>query len=204
MHINEPDFFSTVYSSGKSRVNKDSSTEAAFGHPGARVATVDHDQHGIRRGYLNHHYSKRAVDALIPLINERIDVFCARLNGTLKTGSHISLNKAFSAFTANVIYAQLFGAIPDYLSDPDLSVPLRDAFIGLLAGFHISRFTPNLLHMLKELSPSLFKLISRLLSGPLMTVLFDLQEQTRETMSKPSSTTTVPTVPQPIVSSSRR
>lgn len=28
VHINEPDFFSTVYSSGKSKVNKDSSTEA--------------------------------------------------------------------------------------------------------------------------------------------------------------------------------
>lgn len=182
VHINDPDFFSTVYSSGKSKVNKDSSTEAAFGHPGATVTTVDHDQHRKRRGYLSHHYSKRAVDALIPLINERIDALCARLDGTLKTGSQISLDRAFSAFTADVIYAQLFGAVPDYLSDPDLSVPWRDAFIGLSAGFHVSRFIPNLLRMLKKLRPSLFRLISRLLSGPLATVLFDLQEQTRKTI----------------------
>lgn len=137
---------------------------------------------GNGAGTLSHHYSKRAVNALIPLINERIDALCARLDGTLKTGSRISLDKAFSAFTADVIYAQLFGAVPDYLSDPDPSVPWRDAFIGLSAGFHVSRFIPNLLRMLKKLHPSLFKLISRLLSGPLVTVLFDLQEKTRETI----------------------
>lgn len=68
------------------------------------------------------------------------------------------------------------------MSDPDLSVPWRDAFIGLSDGFHVSRFIPNLLRMLKKLRPSLFKLVSRLLSGPLMTVLFDLQEQTRKTI----------------------
>lgn len=184
MHINDPDFFSTVYSSGKSKVNKNSSTEAAFGHPNATVAIVDHEQHRKRRGYLSHHYSKRAVDALIPLINERIDALCARFDGTLKIGKPISLDKAFSTFTADVIYAQLFGAVPDYLSDPDLVVPWRDAFIGLSAVFHVSRFIPNLLRVLKKLSPGLFKLISRLMGGPLVTVLFDLQQETRQTIQR--------------------
>lgn len=38
--------------------------------------------------------------------------------------------------------------------------------------------------MLKKLSPSLFKLISRLMGGPLVIVLFDLQEQTRQTIQR--------------------
>lgn len=66
VHIDDPDFFSTVYSSGRSKVNKDTSTVVGFGHPGATAATVDHDRHRERRGYVRHHYSKRAVDALIP------------------------------------------------------------------------------------------------------------------------------------------
>lgn len=69
-----------------------------------------------------------------------------------RRAAEFSLDKAFSAFTADVIHAQLFGAVPDYFSDPDLSVPWRDAFISLSAGFHVSRFIPNLLRMLKKLS----------------------------------------------------
>lgn len=116
MHIDDPDFFPTVYSSGKSKVNKDPSTVAGMGQPDATVATVDHDQHRVRRGYLSHHYSKRAVDALIPLISERIETLCARLEGVLKAGSRISLDKAFAAMTADVVYTQFFGARVDYLS----------------------------------------------------------------------------------------
>lgn len=184
VHIDDPDFFSTVYSSGRSKVNKDPSTVVGFGHPGATAATVDHDQHRARRGYVSHHYSKRAIDALIPLIDERIDALCARLEGALRAGSLISLDKAFSALAADIIYAQFFGTHLDYLSDPDLRVPWRDAFIGLAAGFHISRFIPNLLCTLKKLRPSFFKLIVRLLSGPLVTALFDLQEHSRQTVQR--------------------
>lgn len=157
---------------------------AGNGHPDATVSAIDHDQHRIRRGYFSHHYSKRAVDALIPLINERIDVLCARLEGALKTDSRISLDRAFSALTADVIYAQLFGAHLDYLSDPDLRVPWRDAFIGLATGFHRSRFVPGLLRMLKKLRPCVLKPTLRLLNGPLMTPLFELQEQIRQTIQR--------------------
>lgn len=184
VHIDDPDFYSSVYSSGKSKVNKDSSTVVGFGQPSATVSTVDHDQHRIRRGYLSHHYSKRAVDALVPLINDRIEALCGRLEEALTTGYAISLDRAFSAMTADIIYAQFFGAHLDYLSDPDLTVPWRDAFIGLSAGFHRSRFIPKLLRMLKKLRPSLFKLILGYLNGPLIACLFDLQEQTRQTIQR--------------------
>jgi cytochrome P450 len=184
VHIDDPDFFSTVYSSGKSKVNKDPSTVVGFGHPGATASTVDHDQHSIRRGYLSHRYSKRAVDALVPLVNERIDALCARFEGALKTGLPISLDRAFSAMAADVIYAQFFGAHLNYLSDPNLSVPWRDAFIGLSAGFHTSRFIPNLFRMLKKLRPSVLKLILRYLNTAQMTSLFDLQDQSRQTIQR--------------------
>lgn len=177
VHIDDPDFLSSVYFSGKSKVNKDPSTVVGFGQPSATVSTVDHDQHRIRRGYLSHHYSKRAVDALVPLINDRIDALCARLEEALETGQAISLDRAFSAITADIIYAQFFGAHLDYVSDPELSVPWRDAFIGLSTGFHRSRFIP-------KLRPSLLKLILRYLNGPLITRLFDLQEQTRQTIQR--------------------
>lgn len=97
-------------------------------------------------------------------------------------GTAATVDHAFSALTADVIYAQFFGAHLDYLSDPDIRVPWRDACIGLAAGFHISRFIPSLLRKLKRLRPSFFKFIMRLLSGPLMNVLFELQEHTRQTV----------------------
>ncbi|KAG6366081.1 hypothetical protein INS49_000257 [Diaporthe citri] len=184
VHINDPDFFSAVYSSGKSKVNKDPSTVAAFGQPDALVATVDHDQHRTRRGYLSRHYSKRAVDALIPLITERIDALCARFEGALNTGSRISLDRAFSALAADVIYAQFFGTHLDYLSDPDLRVLWRDAFIGLSAGFHSSRLIPDLARMLKKLPPNFSKLVLRLLNGPLIDALLDLQEHIKQTVER--------------------
>lgn len=92
-------------------------------------------------------------------------------------GTAATVDHAFSALTADVIYAQFFGAHLDYLSDPDIRVPWRDACIGLAAGFHIyvSRFIPSLLRRLKRLRPSFFKFIMRLFSGLLMNVRIDLQ-----------------------------
>lgn len=155
-----------------------------FGHPDAMASTVDHDQHRIRRGYLSHHYSKRAVDSLVPLINERIEALCVRFDEVLETGCSISLDKAFSAMAADVIYTQFFGAHLDCLSDLGLSVPWRDAFIGLSGGFHISRFIPGLIRLLKKLRPSLLKIILDYFQCPLMSSLFKLQEDTRETIQR--------------------
>lgn len=184
VHINDPDFFSSVYSSGKSKVNKDPSTVVGFGHPDATASTIDHDQHRIRRGYLSHHYSKRAIDSLVPLINERIEALCVRFEELLKTGRPISLDKAFSAMAADVICAQFFGAHLDCLSDPGLSVPWRDAFVSLSGGFHISRFIPGLIRLLKKLRPSLLKIILGYFQGPLMSSLIQLQEDTREAIQR--------------------
>src|SRR5690242_17218084 len=57
LHINDPSFYSTIYAGGGRRINKHSSTVAAYTVPNASLATVDHDRHRVRRAILNPYFS---------------------------------------------------------------------------------------------------------------------------------------------------
>lgn len=100
---------------------------------------------------MNPYFSKRSIVGMELMIHERISVLCGRLEKTNKEGSMISLDKAFSAMTADIITNRFYGFHYDYLSRKDLKFPVRDAFLGVSLIFHLARFAPALVRSLKKL-----------------------------------------------------
>lgn len=79
LHVRDSHYYASVHAGGSRKVNKDSATVAAFGAPSSVVSTVDHELHRAQRGYLNTFFSKRSIVDLEPIIHERFDRLCMRL-----------------------------------------------------------------------------------------------------------------------------
>lgn len=159
LHIQDPQYYSSIYSGGSRRVNKDPTSVGAFDVPTSTAATVDHDLHRARRGYLNPYFSKRSMVGLESVIHERIGKLCMRLEEAMHQGQVISLDAAFSALTADVITLRFYGQHFDYLSIKDFSFVVRDAFLGLSLVYHLARFLPILVKILKGLPVPIIRMI---------------------------------------------
>ena len=171
MHINDPEYYNNIYAGGSVRqVHKDPSTLAGFAIPDSVAATVDHGLHRQRRGYMNPYFAPRAIVSMEPLIHERITAMLSRLDQAREAGTPISLNRAFSAMTADIITNHFFGYHYDYLSVPSLQDPVREGLKGVSEMFHWTRFAPWLTLAMKALPMSVVRRVQ-----PAVADLLDLR-----------------------------
>lgn len=140
-------------------MNKDAETVAAFAVPTSVAATVDHNHHRARRGYLNPYFSRRSIVELEPIINERIDKLSMRLELAMHDGEPIGLDSAFSALTADIITNRFYGEHFDYLGIKDFKFPVTEAFLGVSLIFHLARFLPGLVRAIRSLPIPMIRLI---------------------------------------------
>ncbi|RGP67090.1 cytochrome p450 [Fusarium sporotrichioides] len=160
VHIRDPSYYSTIYTAGARKTNKDPATVGAFDVPTATAATVDHDHHRARRGYLNPYFSKRSITNLEPFIHERVTKLLSRFQEHLDNDQVLSLDGAFCALTADVITSRFYGKHYNYLDLPDFHFVVRDGFLGLTKVYHLARFIPVLVTVLKRLPYSCLRLIA--------------------------------------------
>lgn len=172
LHIHDPQYYSNIYAGNSRRVNKDTATVGAFAVPTSMAATVDHDHHRSRRGYLNPYFSKRSIIALEPIIHERIGRLCTRLEEAMHQGQAIGLDSAFSALTADIITQRFYGEHFDYLGIKDFKFAVSEAFLGVSFIYHLARFLPGLVSTLKSLPIPIIRLIL-----PSVADLLVLQEE---------------------------
>lgn len=149
-----------MYSGGIRKVNKDASSTDGFGIPTSIAATVDHDHHRARRGYISRYFAKRNMTALEPIVQERLDRLCSRFDEKLISGETLSLDGCFSALTADVITILFYGKNVDYLGSPDFRFVIRDAFLGMSKMYHLARFIPLAVKVLKSMPLSVIRLIA--------------------------------------------
>ncbi|KAK2594897.1 hypothetical protein QQS21_007396 [Conoideocrella luteorostrata] len=143
LHIRDSEFYSSIYTSGTRKVNKDPDTYKAFGFPGSTGATIDHDLHRVRRGYMNPYFSKRAIVEMESLIHERTDRLFRRLEEAATNGTVVNLNSAFAALTADVITKRFYGEHFDFVGEPGFKAVATDAILGLSTVFNVARFFPG-------------------------------------------------------------
>jgi cytochrome P450 len=160
LHIKDATYYSEVYSGSTRKVNKDPSSTAAFGVPTATAATVDHDLHRARRGYVNKYFSKRNMSTLEPIVQERLDRLCSRIDERLRTGGTLNLDGCFSALTADVISRLFYGNNFDYLGTPDFRFVVRNAFMGFTKMYHLARFIPLAVKILKSMPLPVIRMIA--------------------------------------------
>ncbi|KAJ5713553.1 uncharacterized protein N7483_010734 [Penicillium malachiteum] len=151
IHIQDPSFYQQIYTSGTRKIDKDPSTVSGFSVPGSVAATVEHFHHRRRRGYINPYFSKKAIVALEPDIHERITALSNRFRQAMANGNHISCDKSISAMTADIILKRFYGQHYDYVNQPNFEFPIRDGFSGVSLIFHLARFAPRLIPVLRKL-----------------------------------------------------
>ncbi|KAL6366279.1 hypothetical protein LRP88_00027 [Fusarium phalaenopsidis] len=158
LHIHDPDFYSKIYA-GSKRVNKYGPAVAAFTVPRATLATIDHDVHRLRRSILNPYFSKRAVTMLEPLINDKVDRLCRRLEEWIGQGTAVDLDAAMAALTADIVSIYFYGKDFDYLGGKDFKFVVRDAILGLIGFYHFSRFVPAVANFINSLPIPVVRMI---------------------------------------------
>lgn len=151
VHIKDSSYYHTIYAAGSRKTNKDPSSVGAFDVPTSTAATVDHDKHRARRGYLNPYFSKRSLAGLEPTIHERITKLMSRMDQHMKDKDILTLDGIFSALTADIICSRFYGKHFDYLGVPDYHFVVRDGFQGLTKLYHLARFVPTMVNGLKVL-----------------------------------------------------
>ncbi|KAM0418947.1 hypothetical protein ACHAPT_012105 [Fusarium lateritium] len=174
LHIHDPDFYSKVYA-GSRRVDKYGPAVAAFTVPRATLATVDHDVHRLRRGILNPYFSKRAVTMLEPMINDKVDRLCDRIEESMGQGTPVDLDAAMAALTADIVSFYFYGKDFDYLGGKDFKFVVRDAIMGLIAFYHFTRFVPALANTIKSLPIPIVRMIQ-----PGAAALLESQEEIKD------------------------
>ncbi|EMD86820.1 hypothetical protein COCC4DRAFT_63008 [Bipolaris maydis ATCC 48331] len=175
VHIDDPSYYDNIYVGGSHKIEKDPSTVAGFGVPASVAATIPHSLHRSRRSYMNLYFSKRSITAMEPLLHERISALLGRLDSALREEKRISLDKAFSAMTADIITQRFFGYHHDYISVPDLVFPIREALRGASEIFHWTRFIPWATRYLKMLPLSVIRFIF-----PPLATLLELQKEIKK------------------------
>lgn len=162
LHILDPSYYSTIYAGGGRRVNNDPGTVAAFAVPQSIIATVDHEHHRLRRSIMSPHFSKRAVAKREPLIHDKLDKFCERLDSTCDLEGKkdvVELEAAFAALTADIISHCFYGEDFNYLSSKDFKFDLRDAILGLTGFYSLTRFFPVFSSSLKALPIPILRIL---------------------------------------------
>lgn len=167
VHINDPDYYETLYSINGSR-NKDSWFIESFDVAESAFATLDHRLHRPRRALIAPYFTKARVQRVQSLINDKLQKLTARFNEIAHSGKPLKVDVAFNCFTADVITSYTSFRAFNYLDHPHMmpiwSETVRNLVeIGMLAR-HLPGFFPLLVSMgmkwIQRIYPKLLPVIA--------------------------------------------
>lgn len=170
VHINDPDYFDTIYSS---TVGYDKVPEFIdwTNGPGSVQSTVEHELHKLRRTALDRHFSKRQITLYAPEIQERSAKLCNMLNMEYKgTGKALELGSAFGCYATDVVTEYVFAREYRYMDYPNFAAP----YVKMAHNF--VQIT-QLIRLIPILRMFLFSLPDRVVSflSPATAVFFDFK-----------------------------
>ena len=168
LHIRDSLFYNTIYSAGGRKINKDPGTVSIFAAPSSLVATVDHQKHKARRSYLQPYFSKHAILTMEPIIHERLGKLCDRIEVAMQTMEEFDLSAAILALTGDIITQRFYGDHSDFLSEPDFDNMLNRAILGLALNFHLTRFLPAAVSIIKKMPIPVLRMVLPHVAEPLV------------------------------------
>ena len=119
--------------------------------PDSTFSTIDGDLHKLRRGALAPFFSRRSTLALEPMIREKVEKTCARLQECKKIGTPLDLRLLFSCMTTDIITDYAFPHCFNLLDTPDLSPAWRNTFAEGLRNFQWFKHFPSLWKVLRAI-----------------------------------------------------
>lgn len=148
LHILDHEYYDEIYGSTTKKRDKYGPWVALAGTPGSSFSTVAHDHHRIRRGALNAFFSKKAVVALEPVVQSKVDILSRRFAKAEATGEVIRIDAAFMALTMDVICQYAFANDDAMLERDDFNVAWKEMIIGAFEGGALLRQFPGMIGMM--------------------------------------------------------
>lgn len=96
---------------------------------------------------------------LEPLINDKVDRLCRRLEEWIGQGTAVDLDAAMAALTADIVSIYFYGKDFDYLGGKDFKFVVRDAILGLIGFYHFSPFVPAVANFINSLPIPIVRMI---------------------------------------------
>jgi cytochrome P450 len=109
LHVSEPDFYDELYAGpGKKRNKYDWATNLMM-VKGSMWTTIDSDLHKLRRAPLAPYFSSSAIRKFDPVIRNKLDILCDKLENCRRNQEVVCLDVAFTALTTDIITQYAFG-----------------------------------------------------------------------------------------------
>lgn len=160
IHIRDPDYYETIYSTSVQGIDKPRYTKHQFGAPGATFSTVEHELHRQRKTALNPFFSKRRILEQASSVQRQVDKICHRLTteyaGTEKV---LVLGDLFSCFTADVVTSYAFDRSYNFPDAPDFISPFTKSIEGFKKFAHYAIQFPLIPQLLANLPDSLLMVL---------------------------------------------
>lgn len=122
LHIRDADMWDTIYTKA-GRVDRYHWMANRFSNETSVLTTASDSLHRVRRGALNPFFSKQRIVGLQDIIRQKLDVLVKKVEGYKDTNAPMTMNRAFMAFSEDVIMQYSFGH--DYAAlQKDESLPV--------------------------------------------------------------------------------
>ncbi|MCJ1391688.1 hypothetical protein MMC18_004553 [Xylographa bjoerkii] len=175
LHIQDSDFYETLYSSSKA-ADKLKSLEHRFNNPLSSFATSMHSIHRQRRGALNPFFSRRKIVEHTPIIQARMDRLCERLASEYAAkGKVLVMNEMWGAWTSDIIVGYCFERDYNFVEQPDFRASFTSAMIDLLEPVHFVTQFPKIISFMNALPDSIIKFLQ-----PGMASVLQFNEEMRD------------------------
>jgi cytochrome P450 len=128
LHIDDPEYYTTLYERSGRR-DKYSYFSGRFGYAADCFSTIHHDVHRLRRKALSPFFSTKRISEFQPVIREKVDKLCEKLQEYQQDGKVLNLNNAWMALTTDIITSYAFAKSYDQLDSPDFEDTMHEALV---------------------------------------------------------------------------
>ena len=136
LHVADSEFWETLY--GPGRVDKYDYFINRQNIPRSIFATPDHNLHKLRKAPLLPLFSKKRISEFQPVIREKLDVLCTKIDQYVASGEHFTINRAMTAFSGDVITTYVFGQSYQHLESPDFTETFHEPFMAASESGHVA------------------------------------------------------------------
>ncbi|KAH8704344.1 putative flavonoid 3-hydroxylase [Phaeosphaeriaceae sp. PMI808] len=109
LHINDPEFYDTIYRAGTARRDKYPPSCLFAGTPQGTFGTVQHDVHRGRKAPLAAYFSRRVYRTAEPILRDQIDSFCDRFSNAFRQGQVRDVRIDYLSTATEIVSLYAFG-----------------------------------------------------------------------------------------------
>lgn len=129
LHIVDSDYFEELFTrSGK--LDKYKPFSARFGTDDTFFTAPSHEVHRRLRAAVAPYFSRRKITDFEPTIRAKLRKLCAKIAEYASTGETLRLDRAWTAFTGDIVTEFCFAKAYDHLDSPGFQETFHEAMIA--------------------------------------------------------------------------